>query len=95
MHERENVGVARATPDCELLVAQNSVSQMRPVFFRFRAVQPKGIPALGKKLACQILPIEIARLRIAGVIDVGVRHVPMLRGNRLEVLGRCIEQTPN
>ena len=87
VHEREYVRVLGAVADPNLLVLQNRVAHMRPVFFGLCAVQPKRIPALREEFARQVVPKEVAPFRVRGVVNVSVRNVQMLLRHPQEILG--------
>ncbi len=62
MSERKYVRIFGSVANRNLLVAENRVAPMRPVFLGLCAVEPERIPSLRKQLADQVIPIEIARL---------------------------------
>ena len=69
MKKRKDIGELRAVADGKLLVAQDGVAHVRPKLFRLGAVKPEGVPSLRKQFAGQPVPINVARLRAAGIID--------------------------
>src|SRR5580698_3223621 len=48
VHQRKDVGILRSIANVKVLVLEDGVSQMRPVFLRFSAIKPEGIPSLRK-----------------------------------------------
>ena len=78
----KDVGEFGAVADGDLAAAEDGVAHVRPVFFGLGAVEPECIPSLRQQLARQVLPVEVARLGVGGVIDVRVGHKFVL----------CIEQ---
>ena len=68
---------------------------MRPVLFRLRTVQPECIPALREELAGKVVPVEVARRGIGGVIHVCVGNIEMIRHHGGEIFCCRIEKSPD
>ncbi len=95
MQEGKDIRVGHAIADGNLLVAKNGVTQVGPILFGLGAVQPERVPALSKELAREVVPVEIPRLRIRGVVDLRIGDVVVLGVQLLEVLGGWIEKSPH
>ena len=95
MQQREYVGVLRSIADGKLFVAQDGVAHVRPEFFGLCAVEPEGVPSLRKQLAGQPVPVDVARLRAAGIVHMRSGDHEVLRFERLVCLGLWIEQSPD
>src|SRR5207248_3726166 len=51
VHKWEYICVLRPIPDRDLLIAQDGIAHMRPVFFGFGTVEPERVPSHGEQLA--------------------------------------------
>src|ERR1022692_619718 len=95
MLEREDVGEFSAIADCELTAAEDGVAHVWPVFFGLGAIKPECIPSLRQQLAGQMLPVDVARLGVGGVVDVRASHELVLCIQNLVRFGFGIEQAPD
>src|ERR1035438_5893843 len=95
MSERKYVRILGSVSNRNLLVAENRVTPVRPVFFGLCAVEPECIPSLRKQRADQVIPIEIARLRIRRVVHMSIRHIEVFGGEFPKILRLRIEHSPH
>ncbi len=72
VEEWVDVGVEGSVADGELLVAEDGVAAVGPVFFGFGRVEPEGVPALGEEFAGEAVPVDVAGFGVGGVVDAGV-----------------------
>ena len=95
MSERKYIRVLGSIANRNLLVTENRVTPVWPVFLGLCAVEPERIPSLRKQFADQVVPVEIARLRIRRVVHARVRHIEVFGNEFLEILRFRIKHSPH
>ena len=89
-----HIRVQGTVADADVASPQDGIARMRPVLFRFRAVEPKGIPSFLQQWTGKVFEVEVASRWDRSVIDVRIGYEQMLRIHSLISIGAGIEQPP-
>ena len=81
-------------PMASLLVAEDGVAAVGPVFFGFGGVEPEGVPALGEEWAGEAIPVGVAGFGVGGVVDAGVGDEEVFRFEFFVGVGGGVDESP-